>query len=111
MSLGWIIIFLFSFELCLLKQRDTCNLIIDDTAHGLAGRWKYSEEFIEDNVKEITTKIQSLKSAVIVWGGFNPDDIHVGTVDTVNYPTQEFRLGKHKSSNLFTFYLWLTSHF
>jgi len=31
---------------------------------------------------------------MIVWGGFNEEDIHITTIDTVNYGTQEFRNGK-----------------
>lgn len=71
----------------------------------MAGRWKFGEDYIRDKTKENTKKIQSLKSKVIVFGEFKDNEIHVISVDGVNYSTQEFRLTpdtkfyNHKKNN------------
>ena len=44
-----------------------------------------------DATKQNAKYIQSLKSKVIVFGGFKEGEIHLCTVDGVNYSTQEFR--------------------
>jgi hypothetical protein len=58
----------------------------------LSGRWGYCEKYIRGKVKETGKKIQSLKKAKIVFGGFEKDEVFIITVDGVNFRTQEFRL-------------------
>ncbi len=64
----------------------------DDVEHVLAGRWKRGEDWIRHHIKLNLKKIQSLKVKVIVFGGFGDKEIHVISVDGVNYGTHEFRL-------------------
>jgi hypothetical protein len=63
-----------------------------DTEHVLAGRWGLNEDTIRYKVKDYAKKIQSLKKYKIVFGGFDPEEIYLVTVDGVNFSTQEFRL-------------------
>lgn len=64
---------------------------LDDLEHVLAGRWKRGEDWIRHHIKINLKKIQSLKSKVIVFGGFGDREIHIISVDGVNYGTNEFR--------------------
>ena len=60
--------------------------------HALAGRWKYGEDYVRNAVLSNTEKIQSLKSQVILFDGFDEKEIHWISVDTVNYESEELRL-------------------
>ena len=63
----------------------------------LAGRWKYDESVCRDKCRETTRRIQSFKERLIVFDSsiFRPEEIHINTVDCVNFITQEFRLDPH----------------
>ncbi|KAL7537676.1 hypothetical protein ACHAXR_011645 [Thalassiosira sp. AJA248-18] len=63
-----------------------------DTEHVLAGRWGNCEDHIRAKVKEYARKIQSLKTKKIVFGGWGDEEVHIITVDGVNFMVQEFRL-------------------
>ena len=67
---------------------------LDDTEHVLAGRWKFGEDYIRDQVKANAKRIQSLKSKVIRFEleDFGEHEIHLLSLDTVNFLAQEFRL-------------------
>ena len=68
------------------------DTFLDETEHVMAGRWKYGEDYIRGTVKENTKKLASLKSKVVKFGGFDEEEIHLCSVDCVNFITQEFRL-------------------
>ena len=70
----------------------TITFFADDREHELAGRWKRGEDWIRYHIKKNLKKIQSLKNKVIQFGGFQDGEIHVASVDGVNYGTHEFRL-------------------
>ena len=65
-----------------------------DIEHVLAGRWGYDEWVCRNKVKAIAKEIQSLKEKLIVFDpdSFRPEEIHIISVDGVNFITQEFRL-------------------
>ena len=65
---------------------------LDEVEHVLAGRWKYGEDYIRSVVQDNTRKIQSLKPKVILFAGFDDQEIHVVSVDCSSYDTEEFRL-------------------
>ena len=58
----------------------------------LSGRWDYCNDHIRKMTKVYVKMIQSLKEKKITFDGFDPDEIHLISVDTVNFRTQEFRL-------------------
>ena len=60
--------------------------------HALTGRWKHGEDYIRAKVKEYAKKIQCLKSKVIVFDGFKDGEMHIISVDGVNYTTHEFHI-------------------
>ena len=68
--------------------------LLDDVEHVLAGRWKFGEDYIREEVKANAKRIQSLKSNVIRFDikDFGVHEIHLLSVDTVNFLAQEFRL-------------------
>ena len=72
-------------------KNNSHKLLPDETEHVMAGRWKYGEDFIRHTVKANVRKIQSLKSKVIVFSGFDEKEIYWISVDGVNYKVQEFR--------------------
>ncbi len=63
----------------------------------LAGRWNYDESVCRDKCRETTRRIQSFRERLIVFDPsiFRPEEIHIITVDCVNFITQEFRLDPH----------------
>ena len=63
-----------------------------DTRPVLAGRWDSCEEYIGPKVKEYAKMIQSLKAKKNRFGEFDPNEIHIITVDGVHFVTNEFRL-------------------
>ena len=63
-----------------------------DIEHVLSGRWGYCEDNIRPNVKKYARMIQSLVAKKIVFGGWDESEVHIITVDGVNFKTQEFRL-------------------
>ena len=58
----------------------------------LSGRWGYCNDHIRKMTKVYVKMIQSLKEKKITFDGFDPEEIHLISVDTVNFRTQEFRL-------------------
>jgi hypothetical protein len=60
----------------------------------LAGRWDYDESLCSSKCKKIAKRLQSFKDKVIVFDPnmFGDEEIHIITVDCVNFITQEFRL-------------------
>jgi hypothetical protein len=75
---------------------------LDDVEHVLAGRWKFGEDYIREEVKANAKRIQSLKSKVIRFDieDFGRQEIHLITVDTVNFLAQEFRLNPRLVHNV-----------
>ena len=63
----------------------------------LAGRWNYDESVCRDKCRETMRHIQSFRERLIVFDPsiFRPEEIHIITVDCVNFITQEFRLDPH----------------
>lgn len=66
-----------------------------DIEDRLSSRWDLCEDTIRVKTKECARKIQSLKPKKIVFGGWEDSEIHIITVDGVNFTTQEFRLDPH----------------
>ncbi len=62
-----------------------------DTEHVMAGRWGLDEETIRRRVRDCISKIQQLKAAKVVWGGFNEEDTFIITVDGTHCRIQEVR--------------------
>ena len=60
----------------------------------LAGRWNYDESVCRSKCRETTRRIESFREKLIVFDAsmFRPEEIHIITVDGVNFITQEFRL-------------------
>lgn len=60
----------------------------------LAARWDYDESTCRSKIRETTKRIQSFKERLIVFdpSSFRPEEVHIITVDGVNFITQEFRL-------------------
>ena len=58
----------------------------------LAGVWGYCEPKVSKIVNDYAKRIQSLKEKKIVFGGWGEDEVHIISVDGVNFTTQEFRL-------------------
>ena len=54
----------------------------------LSGPWGYCEDHVRAKCKEYAKMIQSLKEDKIVFDGFEEDEIHWITVDTVNFLAQ-----------------------
>jgi hypothetical protein len=65
-----------------------------DIEHVLAGRWNYDESVCREKCKKTTRRIESFREKLIVFDAsmFRPEEIHIITVDGVNFITQEFRL-------------------
>ena len=65
-----------------------------DVESVLAGRWNYDESVCRFKIRKVTKRIQSFRATVIVLDPqcFRPEEIHIFTVDGVNFITQEFRL-------------------
>ena len=64
-----------------------------DTERVLSARWRYGDLMhIRNTVKDIAKKIASMEKDVIVFGGFENDEVYIFGVDTVHFITQEFRL-------------------
>lgn len=62
------------------------------TEQVLAGVWGNCEPKISKIVNDYAKRIQSLKEKKIVFGGWGEDEVHIISVDGVNFTTQEFRL-------------------
>ncbi len=64
-----------------------------DDAHGLAGTWGPSEEYVSRKVKQYGKRIQSLKDLKIKFK-FQDDNhvVFVASLDAVNFLVQELRL-------------------
>ena len=54
----------------------------------LSGPWGFCEDHVRAKCKEYAKMIQSLKEDKIVFDGFEEDEIHWITVDTVNFLAQ-----------------------
>jgi len=59
----------------------------------LAGRWNYDESVCRDKCRKTTRRIESFRERLNVFdtSKFMPDQVHVISVDGVNFITQEFR--------------------
>ena len=59
----------------------------------LAARWNYDESICRDKCCETTLRIESLRERLIIFdtSKFTPDQVHIISVDGVNFITQEFR--------------------
>ncbi len=95
MTLNWLKLCKFRMSSLLVVSLVSYMYSTDDSEHVLAGRWKYGEAYIRDAPKSTAKKIQSLKCKIIVFGGFDEEEINWISVDGVNYPTQEFRTTPH----------------
>jgi hypothetical protein len=62
-----------------------------DTEHVLSGRWKLNEKDIRESNRSVVIVIQCLKEKKVVWGGWEDDEIFIGSVDGVNCRIQEVR--------------------
>jgi len=67
----------------------------------MSGRWGFCYDHIRKMTKVYAKMIQSLKERKITFDGFDPDEIHLISVDTVSFRTQEFR--NDPSSDWFDF--------
>jgi len=65
-----------------------------DTEHVLAGRWNFDESVCRAKCQETTRRLESFRNELIVFdiSRFRPEDVHIISVDGVNFITQEFRL-------------------
>ena len=64
-----------------------------DTERVLSARWRYGDLMhIRNTVKDVARKVASMEKDVIVFGGFDEDEVYIFGVDTVHFITQEFRL-------------------
>ncbi len=65
-----------------------------DTEHVLAGQWNLDESVCRDKCRETTRRLESFREELIVFdlSKFRPEQIHIISVDGVNFITQEFRL-------------------
>ena len=65
-----------------------------DVEHVLAGRWGYDESVCRGKIRATTENIRSFKDTVIFLdpSSFRDEEIHIITVDCVNFIVQEFRL-------------------
>jgi hypothetical protein len=68
-----------------------------DVESVLAGRWNFDESVCRDKCRETTRRIQSFREKIVVFDPsmFRPEEIHIISVDCVNFITQEFRLDPH----------------
>ena len=58
------------------------------TEKELSGPWGFCEDHLREKCKEYAKHIQSLKKKKIVFGGFDDEEIHWISVDTVNFLSQ-----------------------
>ena len=51
----------------------------------MSRRWKYCDEHVRNKTKEVTQMIQSLARKKCYFDGFDPEETHWISVDTVNF--------------------------
>ena len=94
MTMNWLKLCKYVLDMFMYITCSYPNTFLDDVEHVLAGRWKFGEDYIREEVKANAKRIQSLKSKVIRFDikDFGTEEIHLLSLDTVNFLAQEFRL-------------------
>ncbi len=70
-----------------------CWLKLYETEPVMAGRWRHCEELCRDTIKDVLSRLQSLKEKKIIFGPFDLKSKrkYLGTIDCVHFEIHEFQ--------------------